>query len=258
MIKHRRDFHIHATAHRLGNFDADNTVEAVIGHCAELGLEIVGVGEHLNLSPKHPIECIRPLVQEFREMDPPMECFVCAEVDVLDRNGKVTCSPEMKKELGLDYLLGAFHLGSWDRVNPDVHSFVEEEFFRFMGMMENCPHISIIAHPWRAGIGWERSGSIEKWSFSLVPDEYQERLIEGALKYGFAIEVNAGVEEVMEDEAYIRFVMKIRDAAVSISIGSDAHKMENIAKSIRIAEFLNKLGIDDSHLWQPESITIRT
>ncbi|MFC1719231.1 hypothetical protein ACFL6S_36610 [Candidatus Poribacteria bacterium] len=251
MIEHKRDFHIHATAYRLGESRKDNTVKAIITYCMELGLDIVGVGEHLNSSPKHPVECLRSLVQEFRKIDPPMECFVCAEVDVLDRNGKVSCSPELKKELGLDYLLGSFHTGSWDEVNPDINSFVEEELLRLLSMMENCPYIDIVAHPWRAGIKWERNGSIGKWSFGLVPDEYQDRLIESALKHGMAIEVNAGVEEVMNDEGYARFVLKIKDAGVPIAIGSDAHQTENIKRAIHIAEFLSGLGIDDRDLWRP-------
>lgn len=251
MIKNKRDFHIHATAHRLGNPNKDNTVQAIIARCAELGLDIVGIGEHLSLSSKHPVECMQSLVQEFRKIDPPMECFVGAEVDVLDRNGKVTCSPELKKELGLDYLLGSFHTGTWDQVSSDVHSFVEEEFFRLIGMMENCPHINVVAHPWRAGIKWEHNGSIPKWSFDLVQDEYQNRLLESALKYGMAVEINAGVEEAMEDGAYARFALKLKDAGVPISIGSDAHKIKNISRAIHVAEFLDKLGIGDRHLWRP-------
>ena len=210
MIEHKRDFHIHATAYRLGESRKDNTVEAVISHCMEYGLDIVGVGEHLNLSTKHPVECMRSLVQEFRTIDPPMECFVFAEVDVLDRNGKMTCSSELKRELGLDYLLGSFHTGSWDGTNSDVNGFVEEEFLRLLGMVENCPYIDIVGHPWRAGVKWERNGSIQKWSLDLVPNEYQDRLMESALKHGMAIEVNAGVEEVMEDEGYVRFVLKLK------------------------------------------------
>ena len=251
MIEHKRDFHIHATAYRLTSAREDHTVKALITCCAELGLDIVGIGEHLNLSPKHPVECMRQLVEEFRNIRSPITCFVCAEVDVLDRKGKVTCSPELKKELGLDFLLGSFHTGNWSHTNPDVHDFVEEEFFRHLGMMENCPQIDVVAHPWRAGVKWERNGSISKWSFNLVPDEYQDRLIECALKHNIAIEVNAGVEEAMEDEAYIRFILKLKDLGVPIAIGSDAHEMSNLRKSLRIMEFLDGLGINDSHLWLP-------
>ena len=252
MIKHKRDFHIHATVYRLGNPREDNTVEAIVNHCAELGLYSVGVGEHMNLSAKHPVECMRSLAQEYRNINPPMECFVFAEVDVLDRNGKVTCSPELKRELGLDYLLGSFHTGTWDGANSDVHSFVEEEFFRLLGMIETCPHVDVVGHPWRAGIKWERDGSVGKWSFDFVPDEYQDRLIESALKHGTAMEVNAGIEEAVKDEAYVRFILKLKEAGVPISIGSDAHQPKNISRSIRVAEFLDKLGVDDRHLWQPE------
>jgi histidinol phosphatase-like PHP family hydrolase len=251
VIGHKRDFHIHATAYRLANPKEDHTVEALITYCAELGLDIVGIGEHLNLSSKHPLECMKQLVEEFGNIRSTITCFVCAEVDILDRNGKVTCSPELKKELGLDFLLGSFHTGNWDHRNPDVHDFVEEEFFRHLSMMEDCPQIDVVAHPWRAGVKWERSGNIPKWSFDLVPDEYQDRLIECALKHNIAIEANAGIEEAMEDGAYRHFILKLKDTGVPIAVGSDAHRMSDLRKSLHIMKFLDGLGIDDSHLWLP-------
>jgi len=61
-----QDFHIHATAYRLGNPDPDNTVQTILKRCDDLGFAAVGVLEHLNLSAKHPVSCLRSLVQEFR------------------------------------------------------------------------------------------------------------------------------------------------------------------------------------------------
>ena len=249
MIKRTRDFHIHATAYRLGNPKPDHTVAAVIDRCAELGLDLVGVGEHLNASAKHPLECLRPLVEEFRTIRPPMPCFVGAEVDVLDREGNVSCSAELKKELGLDYLLGAVHASPGTIAS--VREYVEEELLRHLGMMQNCPHVNVVAHPWVGGARWERDGSIPKWSFELVPEEYQDRLIESALRHAVAVEVNSRAAEGAVDEAYVRFVVKLKESGARIAIGSDAHNMGDIARALRIAEFLNGLGVDEEQLWQP-------
>ena len=249
MIKRARDFHIHATAYRLGSPKPDHTVAAVIDRCAELGMGLMGVGEHLNGSAKHPLECLRSLVEEFRTIRPPMPCFVGAEVDVLDREGNVSCSAELKNELGLDYLLGAVHASPEPALNVQEH--VEEELLRHLGMMQNSPHVNVVAHPWVSGIRWKRDGRIPKWSFELVPEECQDRLIESALRHAVAVEVNFGAGEPVEDEAYVGFVVKLKEAGVRMAIGSDAHDMSDIPRALRAVEFLNGLGVDDEQLWQP-------
>jgi len=249
VIKDKRDFHIHATFHRIGERKSDLTVESVLHRCESLELSMVGVGEHLNNSPKHPESCIRSLVHEFKSLNPNIEAYVFAEADILDRDGTVTCSSEKKRELGLDYLLGAFHTGTWRSSDRNFQAFVEEEFFRLMSMVRRCPQIDVIAHPWRAGFKWELDGKIPRWSFGLVPEDYQDQLIEAARKYNKGIEIN--LKNTPLDESYIRFVGKLRDAGIPMAIGSDAHEKGAIDFSLEIISFLGKLGVEDDELWSP-------
>ena len=249
MIEKKRDFHIHATYHRFGDRKSDMTVEKVLDQCKTLGLYMVGVGEHLDRSSKHPESCIRNLVNEFKSLNPPIDSYVFAEANVIDRVGTVTCSLDKKRDLGLDYLLGGFHTGAWNSTNQDVYAYIEEEYQRIVNMLKYSPQIDVVAHPWRAGMKWERNGSISKWSFELVPEDYQDKLIEEAYRRGKGIEIN--LKNTTLDEPYIRFVKKIRDSSVPLSIGSDAHKMDALGLSLDIIAFLNDVGVEDDDLWMP-------
>jgi histidinol phosphatase-like PHP family hydrolase len=250
MIKTKRDFHMHATAYREGNSKPDHTVRALIDACVSLGLDVIGVGEHLNRSAKHPLHCYQWLAEEYRTLTPPIKCFLGAEIDILDRDGNVTCSPETKKELGIDYLLGSVHVGTADF--SDIGQYIKEELARHLGMMKNCPHVSVVAHPWIQGIRWERAGLVPRWSFELIPADFQDSLIDTAKKHGKAIEVNFGKNETVDDDCYTGFIRKIVAAGVLLSIGSDAHEMGGLSRSLYITEFLNGLGIEDRHLWRPD------
>ncbi len=250
MIRQPRDFHAHATAYRLGNLRPESTVMGVLDQGRELGLCMMGVVEHLNHAPKHPLECIRAMAREFHEITPPLPCFVGAEVDILDRNGKVTCSLDLKRELKLDYLLGSVH------VSPlrfgTIHEYVDEELQRHLAAIRNAPQIDVIAHPWGLGAKWNSEKKSPAWSFALVPGSSQDRLIEYAARHNKAIEVNIKTSAAVADHAFADFCCKIRDAGVLIAIGSDAHALGAVSNALDVVAFLNRLDIDDSNLWHPQ------
>lgn len=249
MINAKRDFHTHATAYRDGNPKPDHTVNALINRAVDLGLSVIGVIEHLNDSPKHPTKHIEALTREFRGLRPRIECYIGAEVDIVDRSGNVTCSPGLKEELGLDYLLAAVHISSHEMSRVEIY--VEEELRRHIHAMRNCLHVDVCAHPWESGARLEKAGSIDRWSFDYVPVAYQEELIETAIECKTAIEVNLGDRTEVRDQAYITFVKRLRNSGVMISIGSDAHDMRDMNRALVISSFLSELGIDDERLWKP-------
>ena len=249
-----RDFHIHATAYREGNPAPDNTVAAVLAKAAELGLQYVGVGEHLNRSPNHPAACLHALVAEFRSLPPngtTMKAFVGAEADILDQDGTVTCTAAQKRAFGLDYLLAAVHTNPASQ--PDVTRYVDDEHQRILGVIRRCAHVDVIAHPWGQGVRWERAGAIRRWSFDLVPDAYKDSIIAAAVRHDKAIEVNLGGKTRVDDQGYVAFVCELRDSGVKISIGSDAHAVASIARGLDTYAFLQGLGIHESQLWHAGS-----
>jgi histidinol phosphatase-like PHP family hydrolase len=146
-------------------------------------------------------------------------------------------------------LLGSVYLGP--ALVPVVTDYVEEEFRRHLGMLRNAPQIDVLAHPWGQGIRWQRNGSIDHWSFDLVSEDCQDCLIEEALKAGKAIEINFIGKNRLDDPAEQRFVRKLVDSGVKISVASDAHELAAISRALLVNELLEKMGVEDSQLWMP-------
>jgi len=97
MINEKCDFHTHATDYRKDN---GCTVEAIIERSQELGLDIIGVGEHI--TSRIPLEHYRAMAAEYHRQSPSIKSYLGAEVDILDRDGQVSCSPEFQEELGFE------------------------------------------------------------------------------------------------------------------------------------------------------------
>ena len=242
----RTDFHVHASYYRSEGRREEMTVSGVLRRCEEMSFEAVGVVEHLNRSPKHPLECLRALAAEAREVSSGVALFVGAELDVLDERGAVTGSEETKNELGLDYYLAAVH--ALATAAPSTEEFVEKNHRRLMGVVENCPAVDVIAHPWCAGRSLGAGGG---WSFERVPEKYRQELTEALAGSGKAFEVNTKAERDFPDAAYRDFIRGLRDAGVKVAVGSDAHSMERVGASRVIDEFLGELGFSSGQLWTP-------
>lgn len=245
------DFHIHATAYRLGNPKPDHTLRAVVDRCAQVGIEVAGVVEHLNASPRHPLSCLEALVRDFEALAPSLCIYVGAEVDILDKRGTVSCSPAIRDRLGLHYVLGAVHLGPDDL--PDIATYIEEEYYRMVGVIEHNPLIDVIAHPWGEGFRWEKAGRVERWTYALIPEQYREDLIEKAVAASKALELSFAGRNRLDDKAYREFVSLARSSGVRVALGSDAHDLEGIGRTVEGTRRLEELGFGPQHLWAPSS-----
>ncbi len=240
----RTDFHIHATYYRARGRRDDMTAAGVVRRCEELGLEAVGVVEHLNRSPKHPLKYLREMAEEVRRVGSALRLFVGAELDVLDEKGAVTGSRAVKDELGLDYFLAAVHGLAGDVSSTE--EFVKANHSRLMGVVENCDYVDVIAHPWCAGHGVRG-----EWSFGRVPKRCLRELAQALAENGKAYEVNSKAERDFADPAYREFVRGLRGAGVKVAVGSDAHSMDRIGASRVIDAFLKDLGFSAEHLFSP-------
>ena len=97
-------------------------------------------------------------------------------------------APAIKRRLGLDYCLAAAH-GLGEDVTG-ITAYIEDHHRRLMGIVEQCPYVNIVAHPWSEGARLADRGRIEMWRFELIPERYLREFIDAALHHGKAIEVN--------------------------------------------------------------------
>ena len=225
------------------------TAAGVVRRCEELSLQVVGIVEHLNLDPKHPLRCLESLVEEFRGVSSKLSLFVGAELDVLDDRGTVSGSQEIKDRLGLDYFLGAVH--GPGKEAGSAAEFIERYHTLLMGVVEGCPFVDGLAHPWCVGRALKARGLVDEWSFERIPEKYREELVQALARHRKAFEVNIKARSDFADPAYRQFIRTVRDAGVKVVVGSDAHGMERIGESRVIDEFLQELAFPVEQVWTP-------
>jgi len=248
----RTDLHVHATRYRANPLP-EVTVEAIVRRCEALSFDAVGVLDHLRRDEsERPAQRFRELARDARAISSPMTVFVGAELNILDEEGSVTGSAEVKGELGLDYCMAAVH-NLWEEPGT-LERYMARQHALLMGAAENCDFAEVIAHPWRIGRAAIQRGLVERWRFSLIPQRYLEELIRALVRTGKAIEVNWGVVNSGLDPDYCEFLRAAQRAGVKLAVGSDAHHLEHIGHSIAIDEFLASIGFSAADIWTPRPV----
>lgn len=246
----RHDFHIHATRYRTAGSRPEMTVARAVDRARELGLTCIGVGEHQNEHPKHPLECIRRLTRELRALAPAgLHLFCGTEVDIIDEYGTVTSNADLKAELGVDYHLAAIH-GVSDLDTDTFAGFIRSTHRRLMAVTTNdC--VDVIAHPWTTRPGILADGIPADWPFGLIPRDVLDAWTEALAESGQAIEVSPKSRRDFDDAAFRQFIRQATQAGVRIAVGSDAHSLDALGQTHAIDGWLQSLGLSPVVLWKP-------
>jgi len=245
----RTDFHIHATRYRLGESREEMSVAAIARRCEEHALSAVGIVEHLNRSPKHPLKCMDTLAEEFVTVSSELSLFLGAEVDIEDEQGTVTASSETVERLGLHFVLAAVH-GLNARLDS-IEAYIEYYHRALMATVERVDFVDVIAHPWTARQPLARQGISDECPIGRIPDSYLLEFVEALADRDKAIEINRKAHKDFDDPSYRRFLTVLRDRGVRISLGSDAHRMDAIGTTFAADRFLQEIDFPPEQIWTP-------
>lgn len=247
------DMHLHATHYRLEGAQADMTVSNIVNQLEARSYQVVGIVEHLDTNPKHPLTCLEALVEEFhslsRQDNRDIELFVGAELDYQGTAITIADALAIKSRLGLDYYLAAAH-GLGDGVTTTA-AYIENHHRRLMGIVEQCDYVDIVAHPWCGGHNYARRGRIEAWRFELIPEQYLRQFIAAVKQRNMAIEISQKALADSDDPAFQAYLGALRDAGVPISVASDAHSMARIGDAVKLEGLLQSAGLSPAQLWKP-------
>ena len=253
----RTDLHLHATHYRLQGAQADMTVANIVHQLEAKSYEAIGIVEHLDTNPKHPLSCLEALVDEFRQVSSQdhdhTTLFVGAELDYQGEAITIPNAPAIKRELGLDYFLAAAH-GLGDGVTSTA-AFIENHHRRLMGIVEQCEYVDIVAHPWCGGHTYAKRGQIETWRFGLIPERHLHEFIDAVKQCGMAIEINHKALADADDPAFQAYLGQLRDAGLPITLGSDAHSMTKIQDALKLHALVHHAGLSPVQLWTPAKRT---
>ena len=245
----RTDFHIHATRYRLGESREEMSVAAIVRRCEEHALSAVGIVEHLNRSPKHPLECMDALAEEFATVSSDLSLFLGVEVDIEDENGTVTASSETVERLGLHFVLAAVH--GLNARPATIDEYIEYYHRALMATVERVDFVDVIVHPWTARQPLARQGVSDECPFGRIPEPCLLEFAEALADRDKAVEINRKAHKDFDDPAYRRFLAILRDRGVRISLGSDAHRMDAIGTTFAADRFLQEIGFPPEQIWTP-------
>jgi len=206
-----REMHLHTSY-----TDGRPTVAEVIRRAEEIGLEEIAFTEHVRSDS----DWFYAFAGEVRAAaaGSAVRVLVGAEVRITDFDGSLDITPDLRREC--DVVLASVHRfpgpdgAPLDFGRVPRENFAETEFRVALGFLRRGG-ADVLAHP----------GGMSQRRFGCFPDEMYRTLVRESITAGVAIEISA---------AYLRdvgaFVALLRDYDPLVSIGSDAHTLEEIGR----------------------------
>ncbi len=212
------DFHIHT------NYtDGHSTPEEMVNKAIQLKLNAIAFTEHVNKTSEWFDEFSERINSLKKNKN--IEVFLGIEAKALDFSGSLDATEEMIKKS--DLVVGVVHrypdgngglIPIQDVKEIGMEKTAETEFRLAMGILDNG-NVDVLGHPF---------GVYSKF-FTQLPEDYMRKLMKKAVEKNIAIEVNT--KYLLENKKFFRLLGEINPC---VSIGSDAHHIDEIAKDFDI------------------------
>ncbi len=251
----RYDLHVHTT---LSGHSADDlTVENIVRRCSQLRLKALGFSEHVtNTKELEKPGLIAASLPD--ELPDGLTIYVGAEVDAdpLKCDGSLVV-PERSLE-GLDYIVGSIHhfpktnLAWWKSVRPEVAASIYDRWFEWTVKLVSNPSLDVLGHP-AAILGYHKF--VRNFEDEDILEDFDE-IFRVARKNEVAIELNELVAKkigVLAD-SYWQIIKRATRSGVKISIGSDAHRLEDVGRLEWCNSVASVAGLTEESLFLPTKI----
>jgi len=208
------DWHVHTNY-----VDGSSSVYENVKKAKENGLKMIGITEHVRRDLTYNFEDLLNEINESKE-EIDIDILVGVEAKVIDQYGTLDISDPLRDKV--DFVMGSFH--SWYKEeNPTI-----EEYKSSLLNMINSKKADIWAHPLLF---------IKNYNLSISENDLTEILI--SLKNNdMVVEIN-----LRHQLPSIIFLKRLIDNNISLVLGSDAHKANEIWNK-------EKPHFIDDHHWE--------
>ncbi len=210
------DFHFHTD-----QTDGIDTIEAILYKAKEYKIDRIAFTEHVRKDTAW-FDSFVDRVKNSAEQFPEITVYIGCETKAIDNKGTLDISDNILHKS--DIVLGSVHRlpnykdGYLDFSKLSSVNLAEIEYEMSMGMLENAP-IDVLAH----------HGGMHSSRYEGYPALFFREMMKMANKKNKAIEINS---------RYLKNTYDFFDVCAEInpfiSIGSDAHKAEDIGGGIRL------------------------
>lgn len=197
--------------------DGEASIDEILTVARERKIGALAFTEHVRRETKWFPDFVSD-VRERAAAFPDLSVYVGSETKAMDRDGTLDITSDILE--ASDIVLGSVHRfpdgdgGYLDFKAIPPEEFAEIEFRLAVGMVRHAP-IDVLAHP--GGMYERRHGAF--------PAEYFRELMVSTLDRGIAIEINSSY--LVDFPSFLRLCGDINPI---VSIGSDAHKLQELGK----------------------------
>ncbi len=276
------DWHIHS---RNSCDSACMEMTALVDRARELGITDYGITDHLHTPLNLPDIAASRAEYDALTLDAPVRFHFGIEVSVVSqweldevaagrapnatygvRSGGPPSAPlavaltsEIIERYGIEYVVGGTH---WPMYVPLERNAIIREFHRQNLFLAAHPLVDIVAHPWWWHGHWagaDGSFTAEPWfdDFAHVPQSMHDEFAAAAVQHRKAVEINLQAMLLNPHypqrfkRQYVEYLGRLRDAGVTLSIGSDCHERDYAAVDFATAaDLLDPIALRDEDLWR--------
>jgi histidinol phosphatase-like PHP family hydrolase len=159
---------------------------------------------------------------------------------------------------GVEFVVAGTH---WPMYVPIEREAVIRDYHRQNMFLALHPLVDIVAHPWWWHGHWQDADGMfsgDPWfdDFGRIPRSMHDEFASAAKAAGTAVEINlhaillCAVYPERFKRQYAEYLAMLKEAGVSLSIGSDCHSAHYHCDLQRAAAMLEEVGIREHDLWR--------
>ena len=243
------DYHIHTDL--IGCADKTMRIPAILHKCGLLGMESIGITDHLNTLEQLPIH--RRIKERLDQEETALEVYFGGELNFTDLDQGFPYSQKIRDEMGFQFAIGGIH--SAYGFAPDKGKCLAIQHRHHMKVMED-PLCNVLVHPyWFA----DREFVQMDWftDLSVIPPAWVRELGAASAETGTAIEINGcsffhnPIYSRRWKESYIEYLKGLAQAGAIFSLGSDAHNINQLSAIQTVRAVADELNLLPERIWRP-------
>ena len=248
----RLDFHIHTKC--LGCANETMEVPAIAQECERLGLEALGITDHVNSLDRLPLHL--NIKRDLEVLETQIPVYFGVELNFTGLDEGFPFSAELKEEYGIQFAIGGIHNAYLE--SYDLETLLEIQHRHHLKTCRD-PLVDVLVHPYWF---WKGEFDSHNWpwfdSVAVVPESHVRELGQVARETGTAIEMNATAslakEAFGEDyvKEYVEFLSIIAEEGASFSLGSDSHDIGSLREIRNAWQVAEQLNLTEDRIWRPQ------
>ncbi len=234
------------------------TIPAILDRCRRSGRKSIAITDHCDKDWQ--FEKNRLIREELRRTNAgDLEVFFGCEQNIINLDGDVALTEEMREREGFEIVVGGVHSTWFNDGEATIEQIIERQNDLMCKAAAN-PVIDVLVHPWWFGQSQFKAQLAGRFtSLAQVPDELTCRLAEVCIANNTAIELNMAavfLYPLTSDaykESYKAYIARFVELGCSISLSTDAHRITEL-DSIGLGEqILAEIGLPKSQVWRPKT-----